>query len=134
MYSKPVECRSSLNISDLSQFEFNMFGIETTVDNTSSTKRFNLYPFKMNDKTHERVFYNYQIALNEKQIKLALYHSDHPELSGFNVENKQCFDSLSDLLEKSSKLKTIDFKISSKNALTKILFIGDIFVSKKTVL
>jgi len=48
-----------------------------------------------------------------------------------NVEDSACFDDLADLLVKSAEFKTVDFKISSKDILTKIVFIGEIFVDQK---
>jgi hypothetical protein len=66
--------------------------------------------------------------MNQQRVELVLYHSPEPIYSGINVKDQECFNKLTNMLEKSSKLKTVDFEISSKNALTKILFIGDIFI------
>jgi hypothetical protein len=87
----------------------------------------------MSNETQERVFYNYQIRVNENNIDLGLFHSSNINnvASGINVKDLTCFEKLADLLMKSAELKTVDFKISSKDILTKIVFIGDIFVDQK---
>jgi hypothetical protein len=125
-----LECKSSFNISDLDQFDFNKFGIEMLLVN-STMKKFNLYPIKLNNETKERIFFNYSITLNNKFIEVALFSSTSTtSLFGLNISDTKCFNKIAELLEKSSKLKTVDYNINSKSALTKILFIGEILIDQ----
>ena len=86
----------------------------------------------MSNVTEERIFYNYQIRVNENNVDLGLFHVNKsvPSESGINIEDATCFEKLTNLLMKSADLKTVDFKISSKDLLTKIIFIGDILVDQ----
>jgi len=130
--TEKVECEADLNLGESSQFNFSAFGIEISNDKNDS-KSFNLYPFKENELTGERIFYNYQIKINNQYIDFRITHeSKNESFTGINIKDRSCFNKLHELLEKSAKLKTVDFTISSENALTKILFIGDLIVDGKS--
>lgn len=57
-----------------------------------------------------------------------MFNSNTTDYSGINVKEKSCYEKLTDLFVSSAELKTVDFTISSDNVLTKILFVGDVYV------
>lgn len=115
---------------NLERFNFDMFGIEQVpVNNKPDVKfKYNLYPFKINKKTHDRIFYNHQMTINYKNIMLSLYNSDRLDFSGIRIQNTTCFKQLVDLFSNSSQLNKVDLNISAVNSVTKIVFIGEILV------
>lgn len=122
----PVECNATLNLSNLEKFNFDAFGIEKV--SVNSDTRFNLYPFKMNKKTNERIFYNYQISLNYKTIVLSLYSSDKYDRAGIHVLDAKCFKNLTDFFTKPAETSKVDMNISAVNSVTKIVLIGEVLV------
>lgn len=118
-----IECSAGLNLSSLERFNFDMFGIEESSTNSPEFK-YNLYPFKTNKKTKERIFYNHQMTINYKNVVLSLFSSDKLEYSGLKVYNATCFKKLVDLFSKYSETNKVDLNISAVNSLTKIVLIG----------
>jgi hypothetical protein len=126
-----VECPATLNLSNLEKFNFDAFGIEKML-NSNSEIRYNLYPFKTNKKTSERIFYNYRISFNYNTLILSLYASDKYDHAGIRVLNSTCFKYLVDFFSKSAELSKVDMNITAVNSVTKIVLIGEILVSNQT--
>ena len=126
-----MECVASLNLSNLEKFNFDAFGIEK-MQNTNSEVRYNLYPFKVNRKTNERIFYNYQISLSYKTLLVSLYGTDRYDHAGIRVLNSTCYKNLVDFFSKTAEISKVDLNISAVNSITKIVLIGEILVSNQT--
>ena len=126
-----MECVATLNLSNLEKFNFDAFGIEKT-QNTNSEVRYNLYPFKVNRKTNERIYYNYQISLSYKTLLVSLYGTDRYDHAGIRVLNSTCYKNLVDFFSKTAEISKVDLNISAVNSITKIVLIGEILVSNQT--
>ena len=125
-----MECKATLNLAGLEPFQFDMFGVEM-VTHGDQEVIFNLYPFKTK-KNNARIFYNYQITVQDKSIILSLFGSNNAGLSGINVEDSMCYQKIVDLFQRSAKKNKVNLNISATKSYARIVFIGELFVNNKS--
>lgn len=111
-----------------------MFGIEQveTSNNPDFKYKYNLYPFKFNKKTNERIYYNHQMNINYRSIVLSIYYVNSYDNYGIHIKEVGCYKRLASLFEKSAKLDKVDLNINAVNSITKIVLIGEAYINNQS--
>jgi hypothetical protein len=111
-----------------------MFGIEQveTSNNPDFRYKYNLYPFKFNKKTNERIYYNHQMNINYRSIVLSIYYLNSYDNYGIHIKDLVCYKRLASLFEKSAKLNKVDLNINAVNSITKIVLIGEAYINNQS--